>query len=311
MRVWIDTDLGTDVDDALAIAYALRHPALELVGISTVFGDVELRTHLARALLERAGGPQIPLITGLGKPLSPKRPGMMIGHEGLGLLEAPTPRLRTDHDPDAAGRIDALADALTRARPDVVAAIGPMTNLGALAERGTRLPPLVVMGGKLQDVTLEGMVPGIEEWNWFCDPVAVQHVLAGQNAVPPRIVPAEVTWRTELADGDVERLAAAGPLGQALSSLCREWLRALRERLRVEHPRVALHDPLTLATLTEPGLCRFEARTVAVDDEGVVRCEPGSSAVEAAVDVDAPAAREHLMETWLRPDAPSRHPGPA
>ena len=43
MRVWIDTDVGSDVDDALTIAYVLRHPDLELAGISTVFGDVELR----------------------------------------------------------------------------------------------------------------------------------------------------------------------------------------------------------------------------------------------------------------------------
>ncbi len=40
MRIWIDTDIGTDVDDALALAHVLRHPDLELVGVSTVFGDL-------------------------------------------------------------------------------------------------------------------------------------------------------------------------------------------------------------------------------------------------------------------------------
>ena len=57
MRLWIDTDVGSDVDDALAIAYALRHPALELVGVSTVFGDVALRARIAERLLALAGHP--------------------------------------------------------------------------------------------------------------------------------------------------------------------------------------------------------------------------------------------------------------
>ena len=55
MRLWIDTDVGSDVDDALAIAYALRHPALELVGVSTVFGDVALRGRIASRLLALGG----------------------------------------------------------------------------------------------------------------------------------------------------------------------------------------------------------------------------------------------------------------
>ena len=50
-RIWIDTDIGTDVDDALALAFALRHPELELVGVSTVFCDVELRSKMVDALL--------------------------------------------------------------------------------------------------------------------------------------------------------------------------------------------------------------------------------------------------------------------
>ena len=50
-RIWIDTDIGTDVDDALTLAYVLRPPGFELVGVSTVFGDVALRSRIARALL--------------------------------------------------------------------------------------------------------------------------------------------------------------------------------------------------------------------------------------------------------------------
>ncbi len=62
MRLWIDTDIGTDVDDALAIGYALRHPDIELVGVSTVFGDVELRARMVEELLRRASAAPCPVL---------------------------------------------------------------------------------------------------------------------------------------------------------------------------------------------------------------------------------------------------------
>jgi pyrimidine-specific ribonucleoside hydrolase len=223
----------------------------------------------------------------------------MLGHEGRGLIDDAAPRLRIDDNPDAAGRVKALAKALDESRPDTLVAIGPLSNLGALLEAGASLPPLAIMGGKLEDVMLEGTVPGIEEWNWFCDPLAVQRVLAARHSKLPRIVPAEVTFRTELAPGDVEQLGSGGPLALALATLCQEWLRVQQERLGATRPRVALHDPLTVATLVEPNLCPFEPRRIYVDDEGRTQREPGPPCVEVAVDVDEAALRDRLMEVWL------------
>ena len=133
MRIWIDTDIGTDVDDALTLAYVLRHPELELVGVSTVFGDVALRSRIAEALLELGGAGDVPVVTGLGAPLSDGRPGRMFGHEGAGLLDDAAPRRRTDADPNASDRVAELSQRLDRATPDVMLAIGPLTNLGAFA----------------------------------------------------------------------------------------------------------------------------------------------------------------------------------
>ena len=109
-RIWIDTDLGTDVDDALALAFALRHPELDLVGVSTVFGDVELRARMVEALLRLGGAEGLPVLAGLGKPLTESRIGIMLGHEGRGLLEEASPQMKTESDPDAARRVDALAE---------------------------------------------------------------------------------------------------------------------------------------------------------------------------------------------------------
>lgn len=299
MRLWIDTDIGTDVDDALALAYALRHPDLELVGVSTVFGDVALRSRIAQALLAAANATEIPVITGLGVPRTPGRAGLMFGHEGRGLLEDPEPRRQVKEESGSAERIDALAQALARAEPDVVLAIGPLTNLGALAEAGHALPPLAIMGGKLEDVLLPGMLPHISEWNWFCDPLAVQRVLAAKHDVRPRVMPAEITFRTRLADGDVTRLGDGDALARALARLCEHWLAAQREILSAKRPVVALHDPLTAAVLVRPDLCPFEARRIRVDDEGAAQLEPGPANVDAAVDVDPAAVRKHLMSVWL------------
>ncbi len=303
MRIWLDTDLGTDVDDALALAYAIRHPDIELVGISTVFGDVELRTEMVQVLLDKAGIKGLPVCTGLGKPLSPARKGVMFGHEGDGLLPDAAPTLRVTEDPEGSSRIERMAEAIRLTRPDVVVAIGPMTNLGALTELGVSWPRLAIMGGKVADATLPGMSPAIEEWNWWCDPRAVQLVLEASHPVPPRIVPAEVTFRTALADGDVERLATGDPFDDALSKLSERWLDAQREFFKTNQPRVALHDPLTLATLVQEDLCEFAPRDIAMDDEGRTT-EGAGTAVEVAVDVDVEATRVHLMETWLSSSPP-------
>lgn len=299
MRIWLDTDIGTDVDDALALAYVLRHPDCELAGVSTVFGDVPLRGRIAEALLRVADATSVPLVAGLGVPLTPERKGVMLGHEGKGILDDPAPERRVERETGGDARIAALAEALEQAAPDVLVAIGPLTNLGALARAGVALPPLAIMGGKSADAPGENAVPQISEWNWFCDPVAVEAVLAAEHRTRPRIVPGEVTFRTQLEDGDVARLAGGDALARALSTLCSEWLTAQSELLGSEHPLVRLHDPLTAAILVESGLCPFEARRVRVDETGAAHTEPGPPNIDVATDVDPRAVRDHLMNTWL------------
>ena len=299
MRIWIDTDIGSDVDDALTLAYVLRHPGFELVGVSTVFGDVELRSEIARALLAVSGSPGVPVLSGLGAPLTPGRQGLMFGHEGRGLIETPSPRLRTDPEADREARIQRLGQAMQAARPEVVLAIGPLSNLGALVQAGYTLPPLAIMGGKLTDIQLPGMIEGISEWNWFSDAVAAQAVLGTEHQTLPRVVPAEVTFRTALAEGDVERLAGGDALARQLSVLCDHWLDLLRQHPGHHSPRVALHDPLTAAILVNPALCTFSERRIRLDDRAVAQEEDGAPNLHAATDVNASDLRDHLMETWL------------
>jgi purine nucleosidase len=299
VRIWIDTDVGSDVDDALAIAYALRHPALDLVGVSTVFGDVALRSRIAERLLAVAGSRDVPVVTGLAAPLTPGRQGRMFGHEGLGILEDATLRMATPSNPDTERCIETLAHALEAAAPDALVAIGPLTNLAALVHAGYALPPLTIMGGKVEDVLLPGMFPEIPEWNWWCDPRAVALVLEAPHTAPPRIVPAEVTFRTFLGGDDRARLARGDALARQLAVLCEHWLLAQRERLGLQAPKVMLHDPLAVATLVAPGLTPFAPARIRIDADGVTRRAPTGAAVQVATGVDNEALCRELLRVWL------------
>ena len=252
MRIWIDTDIGSDVDDAFALAYVMRHPGFELVGLSTVFGDVGLRSRIADALLAIDEQPGVVAMPGLGVPLTPRKRGVMFGHEGQGLLDDADPILRVAEESGGAERIEALGAAIEQAAPDVILAIGPLTNLGALLAAGAKLAPLAIMGGKFSDVELPGMVDGISEWNFFCDPMAAQLVLRTDLDQLPLVAPAEVTFQTALLDHDLELLATGDALCQTLSHLGVIWLEMLREQFGRAQPRVALHDPLIAALLAEP-----------------------------------------------------------
>lgn len=300
IRIWIDTDLGTDVDDAIALAYALRHPELELVGVSTVFGDVELRARMAEALLRLGGAEGCPVLVGLGKPLTASRIGLMFGHEGRGLLEEGPPRKRTESDPDAARRIDALAEAIESARPDALVAIGPLSNVAALLRAGVQLPRLSIMGGQTAPVEIEGVAPTIDEWNWHCDPDAAVTLLAQEwpTGGLPRVFPAEITFRTPISSADHEALAGGDSLCRALAKMGEIWLEKLVE-IGNPKPQILLHDPLTLASLPDPDLCPMEPiRLEPGEDTGYVR-RPGPANIELATDVDPRRIRDLVMETLL------------
>ena len=85
-RVILDTDIGTDVDDCLALAFLLGSPELRLEGVTCVYGDVQLRSRMIRKLLRLAGRDDVPVMLGAGEPLLRRLPVYWPGHEGVGLL---------------------------------------------------------------------------------------------------------------------------------------------------------------------------------------------------------------------------------
>src|SRR5690625_1993832 len=91
--VLLDTDIGSNADDLLALPFTLGNTKLDLVGVTTVYGDTTLRAKVARSVLELAGRPDVPVGYGIETPLSGK-PVFWAGHEGEGhdLSEVPEPR---------------------------------------------------------------------------------------------------------------------------------------------------------------------------------------------------------------------------
>jgi purine nucleosidase len=145
-KVIIDTDIGDDVDDAFALALALRSPELEILGVTTTFGDTETRAKIVDRLLAEAGQPDIPVAAGLptaNKNALTQRRYATGGHA-----------MKTSHPP----AVDFLLDQIKRHPGQItLIAIGPLLNVGAAIDKDAstfrRLKRVVLMGGRSTEVT--------------------------------------------------------------------------------------------------------------------------------------------------------------
>ncbi len=311
--ILLDTDIGSDVDDALALGVILAHAdALDLVGVTTVAGDTALRARIAARLLGLAGCTGIEVCAGAGEPLlrSPER-FVWFGHEGRGLPEGPDAALS---DEPAAERIVRAA----REHPGLeLVAIGPMTNVArALAldsKLRERLGGITLMGGHVRRVAVGGReLPHGIDYNLCSDPEASVAVLGA--GLRTTLVTADVTLRTWMTPAHVELLARApGPIARALADMLRIWAGAQKKLFTVwGAPAPAdfaafLHDPLTVQALVDPAPLRMESlRIVPTIEAGTLRTlevspEVGlGSVMNVATGVDATAAAEAIVTALAR-----------
>jgi purine nucleosidase len=275
--VLFDTDIGSDVDDALALGLILASPdSLALRAITTVAGDTHLRARIAAGLLGLAGQRGIDVCIGEERPLLRRRERFgWFGHEPDCVVDAPPCGLS---DEPAPARIARAA----REIPGLeLIAVGPLTNLArALAldpELPSRVAGLTVMGGHVRQVRIGKHVcaPGVD-YNLCSDPEASVAVLgAGFRTT---LVTADVTLATWLDTADVERLAQAGPLARALAAQIRIWAPVQRRIFTgmggtlAEGNAAFLHDPLTVMALIDASPLRFERLRIATTIErGVLR----------------------------------------
>ncbi|HEV7686099.1 MAG TPA: nucleoside hydrolase, partial [Acidimicrobiia bacterium] len=208
MRLWIDTDLGTNVDDAVALLAAVAHPAVELVGVSTVGSDPERRAAIAVGLLAAAGVDlgAVAVVAGEPGPRCAATPGAAV----------PVAAASAGATASGAGAA-AVVEAVAASGAEALLAIGPLTNVAAMTAAGVRPADVTIMGGALHPVEHRGELRTVEH-NFGSDPDAAAIVLAVPGAV---VVPLDATVATRLDDRLVLKLVATAPV---LEPMVQAWV---------------------------------------------------------------------------------------
>jgi purine nucleosidase len=252
----VDTDIGSDVDDALALALAVRHPDLELRAVTTVSSQPAVRATMARRLLAVAGAPEVEVVAGRAAPGDDRN---VIGAEHLELLGSSS--VGGDRD-GAIGLLTSVSDGTA------IATIGQQTNLAAALDRdpllARRASSLTVMGGSFAPFTTpDGQIHGAErDWNLVLDPQGAAASLAAPWAL--RYVPIDVTFRVVLTRDDVQLLRAGDALCRLLADLVDGW-RARTVGSRFRTVAALLHDPLAIACVADCPFVTVERLPVVVD----------------------------------------------
>jgi purine nucleosidase len=280
----LDTDIGTDVDDILALVLLARAPEFQLVGVTTVYGDTTLRARMVRQVLDQMGRTDVPIGIGATRTLT-NRPVFWAGHEGHGMSDLDQTPV---DDSLTAAELLRRAAAEHAGQLDLVA-IGPLTNLAEAIEAdpgfASSLHHLYIMGGAFWMDN--------PEHNIKCDPEAAAIVF--RSGIPITACGLDVTLRAMLREADMPRLREANDgVGPLLEDQVRRWWAFIKAN--ENH----LHDPLAILPAVRPELFRFEQCDVTVDvggaESGRTRLERcGEGAVKIAAEVDARTAEEEIV----------------
>ncbi|MEH6690970.1 MAG: nucleoside hydrolase [Pseudorhizobium pelagicum] len=267
-KVIFDTDPG--IDDAMALLFLHRHPQIDLIGITTVFGNAPIDLTTRNALfLAQAWGISAPVAQGAGVTFDPSRPEghwptFIHGENGLGDVDIPPVIGRTVDDRSA---WQFIIDTV-RAQPGEVTlvAVGRMTNL-ALALKAdpdfaALVKEVVVMGGAFD---LNGNVSPAAEANIHGDPEAADLVFTAPWRVT--VVGLDVTLKTVMTSGFLAEMAAAGgaPV-QLLSDISQFYIDFYRHRVG---DGMVVHDSCACVYLVAPELFKTRSGPVRVVCGGI------------------------------------------
>jgi inosine-uridine nucleoside N-ribohydrolase len=290
-KVLLDTDIGSDIDDAVCLAYLLAQPECELLGITTVTGQAVRRARMASALCAVAGR-DVPIFPGADCPL-------LIGQKQTEVPQAAALD-RWEHRADfPTGEAVEFLRSTIRSHPCevVLLTIGPLTNAALLFAVDPEIPAL--LKGLVMMCGVFGGPPegrGPLEWNARGDPHATAVVY---RARPPvhRSVGLDVTVHCRM-DADAVRRRFGHERLRPVLDFAEVWFEGGRNV-------ITFHDPLAAATVFEPGLCAFESGAVEVElDDPDLRGRTvwsggGAEAPhEVAFDVDPDRFFEHYFSVF-------------
>lgn len=261
-----DTDPG--VDDAQAIALIMADPEIDVLGITTTFGNVHVETATRNALLlVELAGQEIPVAQGAAYPLAKTPhdvPAHIHGADGLGNQNLPAPKGEAVAQTAAQFIVEQ-----TRQRPGEITlvAVGPLGNLATAIQLDpdvvNRVKQVVIMGGSIRR---GGNVTPVAEANIFSDPHAASRVLTA--GWPLTLVGLDVTHETVIEPERMARIRAArGELGEVLSRSYDFYADFYRGALGIDG--CCPHDSCAIAWLRRPDLFRTVRGHLSVVTEGL------------------------------------------
>jgi len=271
-KVIIDTDIGDDVDDAFALALAVKSPELEILGVTTTFGDTETRAKIVDRLLGELGRADIPVMA--GKASATKSPMSQWRYAEGGHFA------KSSHGDAAEFILDEI-----RKHPGEITliAIGPLMNVGAAIDKDAatfrKLRRVLLMGGSVRrgygDLGYTAPVPAMPEWNILNDVASAQELFA--SGVPLFVMPLD---STQLKLDEVKR-AWLFRQGTAVT----DQLAVLYHLWGQETP--TLFDPMTVVFVLKPELCPVTPLRIRVDEKGFTREQPGMANAQVCLDSNA------------------------
>ncbi len=262
-KIIIDTDPGQD--DAVALLLAFASPELEVIGVTTVAGNVPLPlTEVnARKICELAGRSDMPVFAGCEAPLKRKliTAEHVHGKTGLDGAELPDPAmpLQDQH------AVDYLIDTLRTAPTGeiTICPLGPLTNIAAALTKAPNIAgqirEIVLMGGGYFE---QGNITPSAEFNIYVDPEAAEMVF--KAGIPLTVIPLDCTHKAMTNRDRVDAFRALGsPVGNTVAGLTDFFERFDKEKYG--SAGAPLHDPCVIACLLKPNL--FSGRFINVEIE--------------------------------------------
>jgi len=279
-KVIIDTDIGDDIDDAFALALAVKSPELQVLGISTTFGETDVRARIVDRFLGEVGRSDIPVLAGkpAGKTAMSQRRYADGGHFA-----------KSSHG-DAT---DFLLSQIRKYPGEItLIGIGPLMNIGEAIDRDPatfrQLKRVVIMGGSIRrgygDFGYNEHVPPSPEWNIVNDVKSAQKLFA--SGVPLFVMPLD---STQLKLDEVKR-AFLFTRGTAVT----DQLAILYHLWAQETP--TLFDPMTVVFVLKPELCPVTPLHIVADEKGYTREGPGTPNAQVCLNSNA----EDFFQFYLR-----------
>jgi purine nucleosidase len=280
-KIIIDTDIGDDVDDAFALALAVKSPELQVLGVTTTFGDTETRAKIVDRFLGEVGHAEIRVFAGKSTPT--KNPMLQRSYVESG-------RLTMSSHADA---VDFLLEEIRKYPGEItLIAIGPLMNVGAAIDKDIvtfkKLKRVVLMGGSVRrgygDMGYTALVAPMAEWNILNDVPSAQKLFA--SGVPLFVMPLDST-QLKLDEVKREFLFTRGTaVTDQLTILYHLW----------GQQTPTLFDPMTIVFALKPQLCPVVPMHIRIDEKGFTREEPGAPNAQVCLNSNA----EDFFQFYLK-----------